>query len=154
MSTSQRDNNTITLSLAGHSTVLINMYGKWIITDPVLFDKIGIKIGKWKVGMSRIVPSALHIDDIHSLDYIVLSHAHMDHWDTETLDILINKFPDQLHIICPKNTKKLLSHHTHLKSITEVERGEEEMVDGLLVRAGETNHWGARRPWETRKYKK
>ena len=35
-------NNNLTLAWIGHSTVLINMFGKWIVTDPVLFDKIGL----------------------------------------------------------------------------------------------------------------
>jgi L-ascorbate metabolism protein UlaG (beta-lactamase superfamily) len=130
-----RQDDQIHLSLIGHSTVLINMYGKWILTDPVLFDKIGVKIGKRKVGMQRVSKPALHEGDIHHLDYILLSHAHMDHRDKETIKALVKKFPHQIHIVCPKNTKGLLARYKGIKSITELERGEEKDVDGLFVRA-------------------
>ncbi len=36
------DNDKITLAWVGHSTVLINFYGTWILTDPVLSERIGI----------------------------------------------------------------------------------------------------------------
>jgi len=129
------DNNTITLQLAGHSTVLINMYGKRIITDPLLFTKLGFLLGPWKIGVSRITPVAFSVNDIPQLDYIVLSHVHMDHWDSQTLHALFRRFPDTIHVICPKNTKHMLRRYSRIKSVTEVERGEDVIVDGLQIRA-------------------
>lgn len=142
------NDNHISFALAGHSTVLINMYGKWIITDPLLFEKLGVLIGKWKVGIKRITPAAFRVEEIPQLDYVLLSHAHMDHWDKQTLRELFKRFPDQLHVICPRNTKHLLKSYKGVKSVTEVERGEDVVVDGLHIRAGETDHWWAIWPWE------
>ena len=40
----------ITLAWLGHATVLVNFYGVWMITDPVLFPRIGVGVG---VGIGR-----------------------------------------------------------------------------------------------------
>ena len=42
-------NNDITCQLIGHSTYLINMYGTWILTDPVLEERIGYKVTKKRI---------------------------------------------------------------------------------------------------------
>jgi L-ascorbate metabolism protein UlaG (beta-lactamase superfamily) len=36
---------------------------------------------------------ALNIDEMPQPDLILISHAHMDHMDYQTLKILTNKFP-------------------------------------------------------------
>ena len=36
------DDNAITLAWLGHSSVLVNFYGVRILTDPVLFPRIGV----------------------------------------------------------------------------------------------------------------
>src|SRR5581483_2787740 len=43
-------NDSITLSWLGQSTVLINFYGAWILTDPVFSERVGIPVGPITVG--------------------------------------------------------------------------------------------------------
>lgn len=128
------NNTDLTLSLLGHSTVLINMYGKWIITDPVLFDKIGLLLRKRKIGMTRVTKSSLSLADIPQIDYVLLSHAHMDHRDMESLAALANQFPDQINFVCPRNTSSLLGSIAYKKSVTELDRYETKEIDGLQIK--------------------
>ncbi len=122
------------------------------MTDPILFNKIGIRVGSRKVGMKRLTPSKISIDEIPHVDYVVLSHAHMDHWDMESLEALTKKFPDTIHFICPKNTTSLLRRIPAKKAVTEIERHEEIAFGDIIFRAWETRHRWARRPWEHKKY--
>ena len=39
------DDRAITIAWLGHATVLVNFYGLWIVTDPVLFNRIGVDLG-------------------------------------------------------------------------------------------------------------
>src|ERR1041385_6702340 len=39
------NDNAVTLAWLGHATVLINFYGVRILTDPVLFSRIGVNLG-------------------------------------------------------------------------------------------------------------
>src|SRR4051794_35383313 len=79
----------------GHSTVLLKLDGFAILTDPVFSTKIGVSLGPWTVGLKRIVAPAIQAPGIGALsieapelvrpDLILLSHAHMDHFDRPTL---------------------------------------------------------------------
>src|SRR5712692_6532656 len=79
----------VTVAWLGHSTVLINFFGINIITDPVLFPRIGIRIPfLFTIGPKRLTAPALTIDELPKIDIILLSHAHFDHIDTRTLQHL------------------------------------------------------------------
>ena len=72
----------ITAAWVGHSTVLINFYGVNILTDPVLGSRVGIHVaGPLVLGMKRYVAPALTFRELPPIDLILLSHAHMDHFD-------------------------------------------------------------------------
>src|SRR5215831_12667020 len=74
----------------GHSTVLIQLDGFTILTDPVFSTRIGIKIGPAVVGMKRLVAPAVDLAELPVPDLILLSHAHMDHLDRPSLRRLEN----------------------------------------------------------------
>src|SRR6476469_4996267 len=46
--------NAITLAWLGHATVLINFYGIRILTDPVLFPRIGVNAWVTTLGPLRL----------------------------------------------------------------------------------------------------
>src|ERR1700726_1440833 len=78
--------NQVTAAWLGHSTVLINFFGINILTDPVLYPRIGIRIPfLFTIGPKRLTQPALTIDELPRIDIILLSHAHFDHIDTRTL---------------------------------------------------------------------
>src|ERR1700682_3184046 len=69
----------------GHSTVLLKIDGFTILTDPVLGSRCGVKVGPMTVGLKRMVAPALLRSQLPSIDLILLSHAHFDHFDLRTL---------------------------------------------------------------------
>ncbi len=76
----------ITAAWLGHATVLINFFGVKIITDPVLFPRIGIRIPfLFTIGPKRLTAPALTVRELPKIDIVLLSHAHFDHIDTRTL---------------------------------------------------------------------
>ena len=77
--------NAITLAWLGHATVLINFYGVWILTDPVIFPRIGVDLWITTVGMLRHTPCALLPSQLPAIDLVLVSHAHFDHLDTASL---------------------------------------------------------------------
>src|SRR5229473_1280170 len=78
-------NGQVTLAWLGHATVLINFFGVKILTDPVLFPRIGIRLPGFTIGPKRLTAPALEFDELPEIDLILLSHAHFDHFDTKTL---------------------------------------------------------------------
>src|SRR4051812_7825518 len=75
----------LTLSWLGHATVLINFFGVWILTDPALRARVGVRVGPLTFGPKRYAAPALNIRDLPPIDFILLTHAHMDHLDLGTL---------------------------------------------------------------------
>src|SRR3954471_6910213 len=75
----------------GHSTVLLKIDGTTILTDPVFSTRAGIGMGPVTLGIKRIVAPALEIRALPPIDVILLSHAHMDHFDLPSLRRLANR---------------------------------------------------------------
>jgi L-ascorbate metabolism protein UlaG (beta-lactamase superfamily) len=60
-------------------------FGIKILTDPVLFPRIGIRLPALTLGPKRLTAPALTIRDLPKIDIVLLSHAHFDHFDMRTL---------------------------------------------------------------------
>ncbi len=141
------NNDEINIAWIGHATVLINFYGTWIITDPVLFQRVGIYFLGTTWGPSRYTKPALMIDEIPKPDLILLSHAHMDHTDYLTLKTFAKMYPDEIDVVCAYQTKDVIDE-LNWKSLTEIDWNDEISIAGLNIRAHEVKHFGWRYPWE------
>ncbi|MCX7876432.1 MAG: MBL fold metallo-hydrolase [Melioribacteraceae bacterium] len=139
--------NQISLSWIGHSTVLIKFFDKWILTDPVLFERVGVYFFGGSIGPSRLTPPALHFYEFPKPDIILLSHAHMDHMDYPTLKYFSEKYPNQIDVITAYLTKDVIDE-LPWKSITVIDWDEEKFVQGIRFKANEVQHFGWRFPWE------
>jgi L-ascorbate metabolism protein UlaG (beta-lactamase superfamily) len=137
------DDNAITVAWLGHATVLINFYGLRIITDPVLFNRIGVDLGIGSLGPQRLVRCALAPDELPELDLVLVSHAHFDHLDTPSLAAVRGR-PTA---VMAADTADLLPRAAYA-SVRELRWNETTRVTTprgeALVRAIEVRHWGAR----------
>jgi L-ascorbate metabolism protein UlaG (beta-lactamase superfamily) len=135
--------NAVTLAWLGHATVLINFYGVRIITDPVLFPRIGIDVGVGSIGPLRRVQCALPPVALPDIDVVLVSHAHFDHLDTPSLAALRGR-PTA---VMAASTSDLLPRQ-YYSSVTELRWNESTKVatgrGDVVVRAIEVKHWGAR----------
>jgi L-ascorbate metabolism protein UlaG (beta-lactamase superfamily) len=137
----------INIAWIGHSTILMNLFGTIILTDPVLFERIGVTIFGMTFGPSRFTCPALTVDEITQPDIILLSHAHMDHMDYETLSTITNKFPNQIDCITAYNTADVIAE-LEWKSLQEIDWNEDTELHGVKFKALRVKHFGWRFPWE------
>lgn len=140
-------NDEINIAWIGHATVLIRFYDKVILTDPVLFERVGVSLLGMTFGPSRFTHPALTIDEIPKPDIILLSHAHMDHMDYETLSAIVDKYPNQIDCITAYNTADVIAE-LGWKSLQEIDWNEETEITGIKFKALEVKHFGWRYPWE------
>jgi len=124
----------------GHSTVVINIDGFIVVTDPVFSSRIGIRLGPVTLGLKRLVPPALSVAEIPRPDLILLSHAHMDHFDLPSLRKLEGR---STTVITAVNTSDLLRVKRY-GAVHELGWGQSLRVGPATIRAFEVNHWGAR----------
>ena len=80
-----RVNDCIRVTLIGHATVLLQVAGLNIITDPVWSERVGPL--SW-LGVKRARPPAIAFDELPKIDVVLLSHSHYDHLDRATLAAL------------------------------------------------------------------
>jgi L-ascorbate metabolism protein UlaG (beta-lactamase superfamily) len=138
-------NNEVTIAWLGHASFLINFFGTRIIIDPALNSNIGITpVGNFTLGPSRYIASALNSDEVGPIDLLLVSHAHTDHFDYPTLRKLQSS--NTLGVTA-KNTLPLWKGMNY-QSIEELHWQNSKFFAGVLVKAIEGKHWGARIPWK------
>jgi L-ascorbate metabolism protein UlaG (beta-lactamase superfamily) len=139
--------NEINIAWIGHATILINFFGKTILTDPALFNSIGFNIFGTTFGKTRATMPALKFEELPKPDLVLISHAHMDHMDYNSLKELTKKFPAQLNCITAYNTKDVIED-LRWKTLIELDWGESFKFDELKIKGIEVNHDGFRLPGE------
>lgn len=129
--------NRLTAAWLGHATVLLDLWGTRVLTDPALERRIGIGRGLAKVGPRRLIEPALRPRQLGRLDLLLLSHAHMDHTDLGTLAAL----PRDVPVVVHRGNRDLVRR---FRRVYEVDWGQSVEVDGIRVESTEVRHWGAR----------
>jgi len=77
---------TLRVTWVGHATLLVQMSGLNLLTDPVWSDTIGpVSTG----GPKRVRPPGIRFEDLPPIDGILLSHNHYDHLDMPTVRRLV-----------------------------------------------------------------
>jgi L-ascorbate metabolism protein UlaG (beta-lactamase superfamily) len=114
--------------------------GFTILTDPVFSPRVGINLGLFTLGPKRIVEPALEAARLPQVDLVLLSHAHMDHFDLPSLRMLENP---KTAVITASKTSDLLRADRYGR-VTELGWGERAAAGPAELRAVQVNHWGAR----------
>lgn len=134
----------ITLAWIGHSSFLINLEGTTILTDPVFSEKIGIGLlGLMTIGLRRFVPPALTLRQLPPIDLVLVSHAHMDHYDIPSLRLL----PRDVPMILARDTSEFIDG-MGFSRVQELDWGQSAEVGGVRIEALPAKHWGRRYPWD------
>jgi L-ascorbate metabolism protein UlaG (beta-lactamase superfamily) len=123
------------LTWLGHSTVVIDVDGTRLVTDPVLRRRV-FHLRR----AAAIEPGALG-----ALDGILVSHSHFDHLDVPSL----SRLPRSLSVVCPTGIGQLLRRRG-FEQVHEVGPGEIVEVGGREVRATHAEHRTNRRPFAGR----
>jgi L-ascorbate metabolism protein UlaG (beta-lactamase superfamily) len=124
----------------GHSTVLLKIDGFTILTDPVFSTRAGVHLGLVTLGVKRLTAPALSLAALPPVDLILLSHAHMDHFDIPSLRRLEGP---RVSVVTAPRTSDLLRVGQY-RSVQEIGWQQTARVGPATIRGLEVNHWGAR----------
>src|SRR6476646_2590371 len=116
----------------GHATLLIEVGGHRILTDPN-FDPA---LGKF---LRRVSSPGIPLSELPKLDAILLTHAHADHLSFDSLDAL----PDDIPLFAPPSIAKWLGKQGYQHAIG-VAPGEAAQLEGVTIRAAAATHKGNR----------
>ncbi len=73
----------------GHSTVLLNLSGKFVLIDPVFANRASPVAF---AGPKRETALPIEIEDLPGVDVVVVSHNHYDHLDVDAIARIERKF--------------------------------------------------------------
>jgi L-ascorbate metabolism protein UlaG (beta-lactamase superfamily) len=133
----------LTIAYLGHASVLIDFGGTMILTDPTLFDRIGLTLGPVTIGPKRVVAAALPAELLPALDAVLVTHAHMDSLDRPSL----RRLASTPLLVMPERTSDLVRDLGYANSI-ELAWGKQATAGGVTIEAVPVRHWGRRWPWE------
>ena len=137
----------MTAALLGHATVLLNFFGVTILTDPVFFARVGLRLGPLTLGPKRFVGCALAPDALPRIDLVLLSHAHFDHLDLRSLRA-VNR---DAVVVTARATADLF-RRIRFRAVQELDWGnvrEIETARGpVTIAAFQLRHWGARMQYD------
>lgn len=120
------------LTYVGHASVLIEMDGVRILTDPMVRNRVG--------PLHRQV--ATPDPSFRQVDAVLISHPHWDHLDPPSLRLL-NGDP---RLIVPAGTAPFLRGQG-MRRVEEIEPGEQIVIGRVVVEATPANHSGFRYPF-------
>lgn len=124
----------------GHTTVLLKLDGFTVLTDPVFSARIGLNFGPVTLGIKRLVDIATPLSELPKIHLILLSHAHMDHFDLPSLRSLESK---DTQVVTADRTADLLRTR-HYGRVHELRWNKSVELPHGRVTAFEVAHWGAR----------
>jgi len=85
----------IKVTYINHATLLIQLDGINILTDPIWAKRSG----PWgKIGPKRVRAPGVRIEDLPRIDAILITHDHYDHLDYKTLHTLSQKHQPQVFV--------------------------------------------------------
>ncbi len=123
---------TAALTYVGHSTLLLEVGGARLLTDPVLGPGIGHI--RRQVGVPRV-------EGLLPLDAVLVSHAHHDHLDPRSLRRVALDCP----VLAPRGCGALL-RRSGVREVVEVEAGDRVTLGGVSIEAVPALHDGRRYP--------
>jgi len=124
--------NLPALTFLGHATVLVEIGGLRILTDPVLYDRLLV--------LRRVVTS-LDPSLYARIDLALVSHLHLDHLDLPSLRLLGSDVP----IVVPRGAGSFMQR-SGFRRVTELGPGERTNVGAVEITATPAMHGGLRLP--------
>jgi L-ascorbate metabolism protein UlaG (beta-lactamase superfamily) len=135
-------NDRITVSNLGHATLLMNFLGVRVITDPSLFDRVGLAFDSiFTIGPKRISAPPLTPSELQNVQLILITHAHMDHLDVPSLKAL----PKTATVVACDQCSRIVKP-LGFSDVRELKWGDSTEFSGLKITAMGARHWGKRWP--------
>ncbi|RDJ09630.1 MBL fold metallo-hydrolase [Rhizobium grahamii] len=129
----------IRVTMVGHATMLIQVAGLNILTDPVWSDRAS-PFGF--AGPKRVVAPGIAFDDLPPIDLVLVSHNHYDHLDVGTLRRL--QATHRPHVVTPLGNDTIIRRSAPTMQVTAMDWGERISLQGIDIYAEPAHHWSAR----------
>jgi N-acyl-phosphatidylethanolamine-hydrolysing phospholipase D len=129
----------LTATWIGHSTVLVQLGGLNVLTDPIWSERAS---PLRRLGPRRVVKPGATLESLPPLDVVLLSHNHYDHLDAPTVRRVARLHPDA-HWMVPLGLVPLL-RRLGVREVTELGWWDEATVGEARIACTPARHFSAR----------
>jgi len=137
----QRPGSGLRVTWLGHSTLLLEIDGIRVLTDPVWGNRASPLPF---AGPKRFHPPPAELDALPPLDAILVSHDHYDHLDRPTIRTLAKTRADTPFITSLGVGERLERWGIQSKNIVELDWWEQTSIKGVAITAAPAQHFSGR----------
>ena len=132
--------NGLRITWVGHSSLLIEIDGKIILTDPVWSDRVSFS--SW-LGPKRFFQPPLSLTELPTPDAVIISHDHYDHLDKQTIKFFA---ATAIPFFCSLGVGRYLEKWGIQKNFThEMDWGDSAMIGtDCVITATPSRHFSGR----------
>lgn len=132
--------NGLRITWMGHSSLLIEIDGRIILTDPVWSERASFLPF---MGPKRFFEAPLPLNSLPRPDAVIISHDHYDHFDKNTIEFFAGS---GVNFICSLGVGKYLQKWgVESNFISEVDWGDSVMIQNdVVVTAAPSRHFSGR----------
>lgn len=133
------DKSALQFTRLGHSSMMIQIDGKIVLTDPVFSERASPV--QW-AGPKRFHPVPLNVNQLPNVEAVIISHDHYDHLDHDSIQALNEKVN---HFVVPLGVgQALLNWGIAKNKITELDWWENIKLGGIELIATPAQHFSGR----------
>jgi N-acyl-phosphatidylethanolamine-hydrolysing phospholipase D len=135
----QANRHEATVTWIGHSTLLVQLDGLNILTDPNWSPRTGPFSGR--VGVGRYTPPGLSFDELPPIEVVLISHDHYDHLDEPTVRRLAARWNPRF--VVPLGIKAWLADRGITK-VEELDWGQSITINDVVITCTPAQHGSGR----------
>jgi L-ascorbate metabolism protein UlaG (beta-lactamase superfamily) len=134
------DGGALRVTMIGHASLLIQVAGLNILTDPVW----SMRASPFSfAGPKRVVPPGIRLEDLPPIDVVLITHNHYDHLDLATLKRLQRAHAPR--ILTPLGNDTIIRRVLPNSRITTVDWGDKvDVTRNVAIDTEPCHHWSAR----------
>ncbi|MBI5248586.1 MAG: MBL fold metallo-hydrolase [Desulfomonile tiedjei] len=133
-----------TVTWIGHATLLFQIGGKNILTDPQFSERASpVQFA----GPRRAVAPGIPLDDLPKIDMVVLSHDHYDSLDSNTVRRLLDREGGMDTFFFVPLGLKTWFEGMGATRVVEMDWWDKQIGDGLQIICVPVRHWSQRIPF-------
>lgn len=133
------DQSKARITLVNHSTVLVQLYGLNIITDPIWSQRTSPF--EW-AGPKRMRPPGIKFEDLPPIDLVIISHNHYDHLDLPTMKKIYQRFKPTVYV--PLGVGKFLNNKGIDQTVEMDWWDEKDLSDQVKLLSVPAQHFSGR----------
>jgi L-ascorbate metabolism protein UlaG (beta-lactamase superfamily) len=128
------------VTLVGHATMLIQVAGRNILTDPIWSERASpVRFA----GPRRVNPPGIGFDDLPPIDAVLITHSHYDHLDVETVARLWGRNAPK--VVAPLGNDSIIRAYDDAVKVDVLDWGQSVgLGGGIAAHLEPAHHWSAR----------